>query len=123
MPRFTPVFFGLLLAMLAAPLSLAQDGQIIDAKPCHFFCTFWRNMSHNAQVSASSTIDNGYMAADDVPLAEDGAKLPDVSELAAVRGSVMVESPSERAKSARQKAQFERALKKPETPVNSSAVH
>ena len=94
----------LFAAVLLSP-AMAED-QIIDVKPCNFLCRAWRNMSHNANVSASNPVDQGYVPTEPLPEAADGATLPSLSSLTATPGSIMVESPAERREAERHRARM-----------------
>lgn len=113
MKRLLAPMSVLLTGLLLGP-ALGQDDQmrdqIIDVAPCHFLCGLWRNLSRNAQVASSTPIYNGPMQVERTPSAVEGIGVPRPSELAAVRGSIMVPSASDLAESRRQKARLEREM-------------
>jgi hypothetical protein len=113
MARLLPIYAGILLSTLLVRPVLAQEDQIIDVKPCPFFCKLWRNVSRNAQVSASAPVGNGSMP-DERTLAQDeGAHPPRTSQLVAEPGSIIVETAADRARRKQQKAKLEREIAVP----------
>ncbi len=105
--RMTYQRLALTITFAAVLLSPARaEDQIIDAKPCRFFCQAWRNVSHDATVAASAPVDPGYMPSEPLPEAADGATLPSMSDLAASPGTVMALSPAEQRQAARQRAKI-----------------
>ena len=63
---------------------MAED-QIIEVKPCGFFCQVWRNVSGKADVAYTRTDDGD---GGPVPSVTDGAEKPKLGRIVAQRGVV-----------------------------------